>query len=112
MTSTSSQQRLVIEKHIQLQKLYFSVKLLPMIISLIAIYLGYKLFILGVTGKASLIINSKDISGQLINAAPGLFFAIGGFICLIFSIIKGARFNIPKGTFSMDMPSDPKDTID
>ena len=44
------------------------------------IYFGYKLFILGVTGKASLSLESKELKGQLINASPGLFFAIGGII--------------------------------
>jgi hypothetical protein len=73
--------------------LYFGMKMLPMVISLICIYLGYKLFILGVTGQASLSIESKTVSGQLINAAPGLFFAVGGLIALTFSIIKGVKIN-------------------
>ena len=66
-----------------------------------SIYLGYRLFILGVTGQASLSIGTKTVSGQLLNASPGLFFAIGGIIALIISIIKGTEvsFNessIPK----------------
>jgi hypothetical protein len=42
------------------------------------IYLGHKLFIVGVTGEAGLGLESKGIKGQLINVSPGLFFAIGG----------------------------------
>ena len=64
-------------------------KMLPMIISGVSIFLGYRLFILGVTGKASLSIETNAVSGQLLNAAPGLFFAVGGMIALIFSIRKG-----------------------
>ena len=61
---------------------YFTFKIFLVIASSGSIYLGYKLFILGVTGKASLILESSDVSGQFINAAPGLFFAIGGLISL------------------------------
>ena len=54
-----------------------------------AIYLGYKLFILGVSGQASLSVNSKSISGQLLNAAPGLFFAVGGIVAIVITVWKG-----------------------
>lgn len=70
---------------------FFLVKILPMVISGFSIYLGYRLFILGVTGEASLSIESKSVSGQLLNAAPGLFFAVGGLVALIFSIFKGIK---------------------
>ena len=73
--------------------LFFTTKILPMIISGGAIYLGYKLFILGVTGQASLSIETKTVSGQLLNAAPGLFFAGGGIISLIYSIYKGVEID-------------------
>jgi len=66
-----------------------------MLISGMSIYLGYKLYILGVTGEASLIIDAKDLKAQLINAAPGLFFAIGGLVSLVFSIYKGAKVTLP-----------------
>ncbi|MCK4486359.1 MAG: hypothetical protein KAU38_06275 [Desulfobacterales bacterium] len=71
--------------------MYFFLKALPMLLSGITIYLGYSLFVLGVTGKASISIHSETIEGQLINAAPGLFFAIGGLISLIISIWKGVK---------------------
>lgn len=52
------------------------------------IFLGYDLFIKGVTGVASLVVNSKSLSGQLINAAPGLFFVFGGVVIIIVSLYK------------------------
>jgi hypothetical protein len=73
--------------------LYFAIKALPMIISGVAIYLGYRLFILGVTGQASLSVDTGTVEGQLINAAPGLFFAIGGITALIASIWKGVKID-------------------
>ncbi len=48
--------------------LYFTSKLVPMLVSAIAIFLGYKLFVLGVTGQASLVVNAHSLSGQLANA--------------------------------------------
>lgn len=84
--------------------LYFIMKMIPMIISSICIYLGYKLFILGVTGQASLSVESKTISGQLLNAAPGLFFAIGGIVALIITIIKGVKIGFNNGdSIGMDI---------
>lgn len=77
---------------------YFIVKTLPMVVSGLTIYLGYKLFILGVTGQASLSIQSNTVSGQLINAAPGLFFAVGGIVALIFSIVKGVSIDVAGDT--------------
>lgn len=77
--------------------LYFALKSIPMFFSGMSIYLGYKLFILGVTGQASLSVESNTVSGQLINAAPGLFFSIGGIICLIFSVLKGVKIDFNNG---------------
>ena len=68
----------------------FIFKILPISIAGMAIYLGYKLFVLGVTGEASIVIDATTIRGQLINAAPGLFFAVGGLVALIVIVIKGA----------------------
>ena len=53
--------------------LFFVLRLAPIAAAVFAIFLGYHLFILGVTGEASLIIGAEDVGGQLINAAPGLF---------------------------------------
>ncbi|MES9873134.1 MAG: hypothetical protein ABW146_08485 [Candidatus Sedimenticola sp. 6PFRAG7] len=74
---------------------HYIFKIIPMLISGMSIYLGYKLYILGVTGEASLVVDAKELKAQLINAAPGLFFAIGGLASLIFSIYKGAKVTLP-----------------
>jgi hypothetical protein len=71
--------------------LYFVFKSIPMFISGLAIYLGYRLFILGVTGQASLSIENRAISGQLLNAAPGLFFGVGGLVVLGVIVYKGVE---------------------
>ena len=68
--------------------LYFAFKILPTLVAAFSIYLGYRLFILGVTGQASLSVNTQTVSGQLLNAAPGLFFAVGGIVTLIIVVWK------------------------
>lgn len=72
---------------------YYAFKIVPMIVAGVSIYLGYRLFILGVTGQASISVESKTIGGQLLNAAPGLFFAVGGIVTLIVSVWKGVRID-------------------
>jgi len=76
--------------------LYYLFKVLPMLIGGMCIYLGYRLFILGVSGQASLSINSKSISGQLLNAAPGLFFAVGGIVTNVAAVWKGVQVSFQK----------------
>lgn len=71
--------------------LYFTFKILAVAVSGLSIWLGYKLFVLGVSGEASLTVDAKDISGQLLNAAPGLFFAVGGIAALIVIVWKGVE---------------------
>lgn len=71
--------------------LYFSFKILAITVSGLSIWLGYRLFVLGVSGEASLKVNAQDLSGQLLNAAPGLFFAIGGIAALIVIVWKGVE---------------------
>ena len=73
---------------------YFLFKTLPTLVSALAIYLGYRLFILGVTGQASLSFDAKTVKGQLLNAAPGLFFAVGGIVALIVIVIKGVQIEL------------------
>ena len=68
---------------------YYIFKIIPLLIGGMSIYLGYRLFILGVSGEASLSIHSKTVSGQLLNAAPGLFFAIGGIVAVLVTVWKG-----------------------
>lgn len=76
--------------------IYFLFKTMPTFVAAFAIYLGYRLFILGVTGKASLSVSSQTVSGQLLNAAPGLFFAVGGLVALIFVVTKGVKLTFNK----------------
>lgn len=71
--------------------LYFAFKIISVVIAGLTIWLGYHLFILGVTGEASLIVEAEDVSAQLLNAAPGLFFAVGGIIALIAIAWKGVN---------------------
>jgi hypothetical protein len=78
--------------------LYYIFKVMPMFVGGLAVYLGYKLFILGVTGQASLNVESKAVSAQLLNAAPGLFFAVGGLTAVIVSIFKGVEIRYAKPT--------------
>lgn len=80
--------------------LYFALKSLPYVVSTIAIYLGYDLFVKGVTGEASIVVNAADVQGQLINAAPGLFFAVGGIIVLVVATIKGTNVSLASGSAS------------
>ena len=75
--------------------LFFFFKTIPALIAGGSIYLGYRLFILGVTGKASLSIDTGTVSGQLINAAPGLFFAIGGLVALVVIVWKDVDIRMP-----------------
>ena len=74
--------------------LFFATKLAAMLMSGLSIYLGYRLFVLGVTGKASLVVGSKEFYAQLLNAAPGLFFAVGGLICLGLTICKSYKIDV------------------
>jgi len=73
--------------------LYYTFKTLPLLVSALSMYLGYRLFILGVTGQASLSVESKTVKGQLLNAAPGLFFAVGGVIAMIVVVWKGVSIS-------------------
>ena len=63
-----------------------------------AIYLGYDLFIMGVTGVASLSLETEKVTMQLLNAAPGLFFAIGGLVNLGIIMYKSFTVNTDNDT--------------
>ena len=71
--------------------LHYGFKCISPIVGGLAIYLGYRLFILGVTGQAKLTVDVHTIKGQLVNAAPGLFFAVGGIVIVIVAAWKGIR---------------------
>jgi hypothetical protein len=74
--------------------LYFGFKIAPSLGGILALYLVYRLFILGVTGQASLTVNSNSVGGQLLNAAPGLFFAVGGIVVLVAVVLKGVNLEM------------------
>lgn len=74
--------------------MYFIFKTVPVLVSGMAIYLGYRLFILGVTGEASLSVKMETVSGQLLNGAPGLFFAVGGIVALVIIVSKGVEIDL------------------
>lgn len=81
--------------------LYYAFKILPILAGAMSIYLGYRLFILGVTGQASLSVDVHSVKGQLLNAAPGAFFAVGGVAAIIVAVWKGVQIRFqPHGTFS------------
>ena len=69
---------------------YFLFKMLVVGGGILALYLGYELYLAGVGGKASLVVDAKGVGGQLVNAAPGLFFAVGGVVILVTATIKGS----------------------
>ena len=77
--------------------LHYIFKMLHPIGGIIFGCLGYSLFIKGVTGNASLIINAKDFKGQLLNASPGLFTIICGGVVLLYSVRKGAAVGLKPG---------------
>lgn len=94
--------------------MYFLFKMVPSAGAIFTIYLGYRLFILGVTGQASLSIESKSINGQLLNAAPGLFFAIGGVIVLIIVVWKSVNVEFNEANPKRrrrDLPDFPEQSI-
>jgi hypothetical protein len=76
--------------------LYFMSKIIPMAISALSIYLGFKLFVMGVNGEASIVVNARTASAQLLNAAPGLFFAVGGIAALVVAVWKGSSFSFSR----------------
>lgn len=73
-------------------------RFLSLIIGGISIYLGYLLFIKGVTGEASLVVNATQLKGQLLNAAPGLFFALSGVAIIFFALFKKEEIRIVEKT--------------
>jgi hypothetical protein len=76
--------------------MYYIFKVIPMLLGGVSIYFGYRLFIFGVTGQASLSVNSHTVSGQLLNAAPGLFFGVGGIVTIIVAVCKGVKISFQR----------------
>ena len=55
-------------------------------------WLGYKLFEIGVSGKASLIAERGKLKFQLVNASPGLFFALFGSFLIFSGITQTTKY--------------------
>jgi tetratricopeptide (TPR) repeat protein len=56
-------------------------------------WLGYHLFEIGVSGKASLSAERGKVKFQLLNASPGIFFGLFGCVLIYASISKTAVFH-------------------
>lgn len=65
-------------------------KITCLIVGIISIHMGYKLFRAGIWGEAG-DLNAKFGNNKLVlkNAAPGTFFALFGAIIISFTIYKG-----------------------
>jgi hypothetical protein len=61
-------------------------RILIVLAGILCIYLGYLLFVKGVSGKASLRAEFDKTKLQLANAMPGVFFALFGVVLLVFTI--------------------------
>jgi hypothetical protein len=78
-------------------------RIITIIVGLLIIYLGYRLFSLGVyekTGELKAAWGEKNLI--LKQAAPGIFFVLGGAFIIIFSMWKG--LNIDKITTTKYQP--------
>jgi hypothetical protein len=62
-------------------------------VAAVLIVCGTLLFRWGVGGKASLKVNNGKLSLQMLNAAPGLLFALLGTIVLFFSVVSPLTFD-------------------
>lgn len=69
-------------------------RLVAIIIGGLSLYLGYNLFIKGVTGQASISLNTSTVTGQMLNAAPGAFFALAGVVIIIISLYNKEEITI------------------
>jgi len=54
-------------------------------------WLGYRLFEIGVSGKASLSAERGKVKFQLLNASPGIFFALFGSIVILISVSQKTK---------------------
>jgi hypothetical protein len=67
-------------------------KLTSLLVGVLCIYLGYRLFASGVYSEASLKAANGVASLTLDNAAPGIFFALFGAVVIALTIYKGLYF--------------------
>ncbi len=70
------------------------------------VYFGYKLFISGVSGEASLKAKRGDGGLELVNAAPGIFFALFGVLLISLIGFKDVELKLSKGGQAKTLFSD------
>lgn len=76
-------------------KLVILYKIISLLVGLVSIVLGYRLFVLGVLGPlAALEAGKGSVFLTLKNAAPGTFFALFGASIIALTIYKGLNFVI------------------
>jgi CHAT domain-containing protein len=80
-------------------------RVLIVLAGMLCIYLGYLLFVKGVSGKASLRAEFNKSKVQLVNAMPGIFFALFGAAVLIFMIRQAVTFDAAIPTTSQPATS-------
>ena len=78
--------------------LRFAEKLLALLGALLCVYLGYRLFVKGVSGEASLKAEHNKFKVQLLNAAPGIFFALFGMAILGLSVWRQTNLFVAEPT--------------
>ena len=69
-------------------------RLLIVLTGALCIYLGYLLFVKGVSGKASLRVEHDKSKLQLANAMPGIFFALFGASILVFMAKQSVGYSV------------------
>ena len=67
-------------------------KLSSLIVGILSMYMGFKLFVNGIWGHSGdMIAKFKDNKLILKNAAPGTFFSVLGAVIICFTIFKGLK---------------------
>ncbi len=61
-------------------------KVLALLLSGFICYLGYRLFLAGVGGTASLMVEHDSFKAQLVNATPGALFMLGGVVLAVLTV--------------------------
>jgi hypothetical protein len=62
--------------------------LIVTIIGAVAVIFGFILFLRGLTGKSTVIVESKALKGKIANASPGVFLLIVGALAIYWSVSK------------------------
>ena len=65
--------------------------------AILALYIGYRLFVTGILNKQSGEFSVKSFSIKLLNVGPGIFFALFGTCVLVFMISTNATIRFSSG---------------